>query len=128
MLNFVSIMQKSYNTIMTNQQHVLIWHLISHNYQHVSSTSSIYITPHMSKSSTYINITLTVLTALHIFVTSVKSVDIWQIKFHAHCTYKTRHLTFNRSVKYLWKSSGFLSGKVRTVWNGYFTDRPKANL
>ena len=77
-------MQKSYNTSMTNQQHVLILYLILYNYQHVSSTSSIYITPHISKSSTYLNITLTVLSALHIFVTSVYSVDIWQIKFHSH--------------------------------------------
>jgi len=105
-LIFASIMQKSYNTSMTNQQHVLIWYLISHNYQHVSSTSSIYITPHMSKSSTYINITLTVLTALHILVTSVNSVDIWQIKFHAHyrelyVQNTSRNKKFRKSVSYI---------------------------
>jgi hypothetical protein len=99
-------MEKSYNTSMTNQQHVLIWNWISHNYQHVSSTSSIYITPHMSKSSTYINITLTVLTSLHILVTSVNSVDIWQIKFHAHyrelyVQNTSRNKKFRKSVSYI---------------------------
>ncbi len=60
----------------------------------------------MSKSPTYINITLTVLTALHILVTSVNSVDIRQIKFHAHyrelyVQNTSRNKKFRKSVSYI---------------------------